>query len=168
MSVAGNSQSPLIFLSFVPSANLCDIRYCSISSGSRYAEENKGQEDKMAAPRQAVRCLRASTPTTRQFLWGRSILSSSSSSSAASSSYSPRSFSSTSSPLSPQQQAHNNAAASSSSTATHSPDRETHFGFQTVTESEKTERVAEVFTSVAETYDRMNDLMSFGWHRVWK
>lgn len=47
-------------------------------------------------------------------------------------------------------------------------DRETHFGFETVTEAEKTQRVAEVFSSVAETYDRMNDLMSFGWHRVWK
>lgn len=28
--------------------------------------------------------------------------------------------------------------------------------------------MADVFSSVAETYDRMNDLMSFGWHRVWK
>jgi len=37
-----------------------------------------------------------------------------------------------------------------------------------VTESEKREKVARVFTSVAEAYDRMNDLMSFGWHRVWK
>jgi 2-methoxy-6-polyprenyl-1,4-benzoquinol methylase len=37
-----------------------------------------------------------------------------------------------------------------------------------VTEGEKRERVAGVFTSVAESYDRMNDLMSFGWHRVWK
>lgn len=44
----------------------------------------------------------------------------------------------------------------------------THFGFETVTELEKTERVATVFTSVAESYDRMNDLMSFGWHRIWK
>ncbi|KAK3291392.1 ubiE/COQ5 methyltransferase family-domain-containing protein [Chaetomium fimeti] len=48
------------------------------------------------------------------------------------------------------------------------PSRPTHFGFETVTESEKRERVAGVFTSVAESYDRMNDLMSFGWHRVWK
>ncbi|KAK8037925.1 ubiquinone/menaquinone [Apiospora phragmitis] len=32
----------------------------------------------------------------------------------------------------------------------------------------KTERVAGVFHSVAESYDRMNDLMSFGWHRIWK
>lgn len=48
------------------------------------------------------------------------------------------------------------------------PSRPTHFGFETVTEAEKRERVAGVFTSVAESYDRMNDLMSFGWHRVWK
>ncbi|KAL7622301.1 2-hexaprenyl-6-methoxy-1,4-benzoquinone methyltransferase [Parahypoxylon ruwenzoriense] len=45
----------------------------------------------------------------------------------------------------------------------------THFGFQDgLSESEKTERVAGVFHSVAESYDRMNDLMSFGWHRIWK
>ncbi|KAI1402669.1 ubiquinone/menaquinone [Hypoxylon fuscum] len=45
----------------------------------------------------------------------------------------------------------------------------THFGFQDgISESEKTERVANVFRSVAESYDRMNDLMSFGWHRIWK
>ncbi|KAI8965069.1 ubiquinone/menaquinone [Daldinia sp. FL1419] len=45
----------------------------------------------------------------------------------------------------------------------------THFGFEDgLSESEKTERVAGVFHSVAESYDRMNDLMSFGWHRVWK
>ncbi|KAL5611702.1 hypothetical protein BROUX41_000722 [Berkeleyomyces rouxiae] len=46
--------------------------------------------------------------------------------------------------------------------------RTTHFGFQTVREEEKEKKVAGVFTSVAESYDRMNDLMSFGWHRVWK
>ncbi|KAI3335557.1 ubiquinone/menaquinone biosynthesis methyltransferase [Ustulina deusta] len=47
--------------------------------------------------------------------------------------------------------------------------RTTHFGFQDgLSESEKTERVAGVFRSVAESYDRMNDLMSFGWHRIWK
>lgn len=28
--------------------------------------------------------------------------------------------------------------------------------------------MAGVFHSVAESYDRMNDLMSFGWHRIWK
>ncbi|KAI1147704.1 ubiquinone/menaquinone biosynthesis methyltransferase [Nemania diffusa] len=47
--------------------------------------------------------------------------------------------------------------------------RTTHFGFQDgLSESEKTDRVAGVFHSVAESYDRMNDLMSFGWHRIWK
>ena len=48
------------------------------------------------------------------------------------------------------------------------PTRKTHFGYETVTKAEKQERVAGVFTNVAESYDRMNDLMSFGWHRVWK
>lgn len=47
-------------------------------------------------------------------------------------------------------------------------DRQTHFGFETVPESEKAQRVAGVFHSVAESYDKMNDLMSFGWHRIWK
>lgn len=44
----------------------------------------------------------------------------------------------------------------------------THFGYQTVAESEKAARVAEVFHSVARRYDLMNDLMSAGLHRVWK
>jgi demethylmenaquinone methyltransferase/2-methoxy-6-polyprenyl-1,4-benzoquinol methylase len=44
----------------------------------------------------------------------------------------------------------------------------THFGFETVAENEKAKRVAGVFTSVAGTYDVMNDLMSVGLHRVWK
>lgn len=47
-------------------------------------------------------------------------------------------------------------------------DRKTHFGFETVSEAEKQGRVAGVFTSVAESYDKMNDLMSFGVHRLWK
>ena len=58
--------------------------------------------------------------------------------------------------------------ATASSDFTRDPSRKTHFGYETVTEAEKQERVADVFTSVAESYDRMNDLMSFGWHRVWK
>ncbi len=66
-----------------------------------------------------------------------------------------------------------NPSSSPSSSATPEyaipdPSRPTHFGYETVTESEKRERVAGVFTSVAESYDRMNDLMSFGWHRIWK
>ncbi|MBS0446499.1 MAG: bifunctional demethylmenaquinone methyltransferase/2-methoxy-6-polyprenyl-1,4-benzoquinol methylase UbiE [Proteobacteria bacterium] len=45
---------------------------------------------------------------------------------------------------------------------------DTHFGFQTVDESEKASRVRGVFDSVATKYDVMNDLMSLGLHRAWK
>ena len=44
----------------------------------------------------------------------------------------------------------------------------THFGFKTVAESEKASHVAQVFHSVADRYDVMNDLMSAGLHRAWK
>lgn len=44
----------------------------------------------------------------------------------------------------------------------------THFGYQTVDEREKAAKVAQVFHSVAERYDVMNDLMSGGMHRLWK
>jgi demethylmenaquinone methyltransferase/2-methoxy-6-polyprenyl-1,4-benzoquinol methylase len=44
----------------------------------------------------------------------------------------------------------------------------THFGYQTVDEAEKAGKVADVFHSVANKYDVMNDLMSFGLHRIWK
>src|SRR3954468_2807458 len=44
----------------------------------------------------------------------------------------------------------------------------THFGFREVGESEKARLVGDVFTSVAKKYDVMNDLMSFGAHRIWK
>jgi len=44
----------------------------------------------------------------------------------------------------------------------------THFGYQSVAESEKAAKVAEVFHSVAARYDLMNDLMSGGIHRLWK
>jgi demethylmenaquinone methyltransferase/2-methoxy-6-polyprenyl-1,4-benzoquinol methylase len=44
----------------------------------------------------------------------------------------------------------------------------THFGFESVAEEEKAQRVAGVFDSVATRYDLMNDLMSAGLHRVWK
>lgn len=44
----------------------------------------------------------------------------------------------------------------------------THFGFKTVDESEKAQKVADVFHSVADKYDVMNDLMSAGLHRAWK
>jgi demethylmenaquinone methyltransferase/2-methoxy-6-polyprenyl-1,4-benzoquinol methylase len=44
----------------------------------------------------------------------------------------------------------------------------THFGFQSVDESDKAKRVRGVFDSVAPKYDVMNDLMSVGLHRAWK
>ena len=44
----------------------------------------------------------------------------------------------------------------------------THFGYQSVAESEKARKVADVFDSVAQRYDLMNDLMSGGMHRLWK
>lgn len=44
----------------------------------------------------------------------------------------------------------------------------THFGFQDVPESQKAEKVAEVFHSVAARYDIMNDVLSGGMHRLWK
>ncbi len=44
----------------------------------------------------------------------------------------------------------------------------THFGYQTVNETDKAARVADVFHSVASRYDVMNDLMSAGMHRLWK
>ena len=42
------------------------------------------------------------------------------------------------------------------------------FGFREVPREEKARRVDEVFSSVAFRYDLMNDLMSFGIHRLWK
>ena len=45
---------------------------------------------------------------------------------------------------------------------------QTDFGYQSVGEAEKAARVAGVFSSVADKYDLMNDLMSGGLHRLWK
>ena len=45
---------------------------------------------------------------------------------------------------------------------------DTDFGFERISEDEKARRVAQVFDRVAERYDLMNDLMSFGLHRLWK
>ena len=44
----------------------------------------------------------------------------------------------------------------------------THFGYEQVATEEKQGKVAEVFHSVADKYDVMNDLMSAGVHRLWK
>ncbi|GAA5984244.1 hypothetical protein JCM10908_006107 [Rhodotorula pacifica] len=60
-------------------------------------------------------------------------------------------------PLDPQPQ-----PSSSSTTAS------THFGFRDVPEPEKENLVRGVFSSVASSYDVMNDAMSFGIHRLWK
>ena len=45
---------------------------------------------------------------------------------------------------------------------------QTHFGFENVDEQDKARRVRGVFDSVAQRYDVMNDLLSFGMHRAWK
>jgi demethylmenaquinone methyltransferase/2-methoxy-6-polyprenyl-1,4-benzoquinol methylase len=47
-------------------------------------------------------------------------------------------------------------------------DRPVDFGFEKVPWAQKAERVRAVFSSVAGKYDLMNDLMSFGVHRLWK
>ncbi|MDQ5930214.1 MAG: demethylmenaquinone methyltransferase / 2-methoxy-6-polyprenyl,4-benzoquinol methylase [Bacteroidota bacterium] len=44
----------------------------------------------------------------------------------------------------------------------------THFGYQTVDETEKQAKVNDVFTKVAHQYDIMNDVMSLGIHHYWK
>ena len=44
----------------------------------------------------------------------------------------------------------------------------THFGFRDVPARDKQKLVGQVFTSVADNYDLMNDLMSLGIHRLWK
>ena len=47
-------------------------------------------------------------------------------------------------------------------------DSTTDFGYKKVATKDKVTRVGAVFNSVAEKYDVMNDLMSFGVHRIWK
>lgn len=47
-------------------------------------------------------------------------------------------------------------------------DNKTHFGYQSVDTTAKEGMVGQVFDSVAAKYDVMNDLMSFGIHRLWK
>jgi demethylmenaquinone methyltransferase/2-methoxy-6-polyprenyl-1,4-benzoquinol methylase len=44
----------------------------------------------------------------------------------------------------------------------------TDFGYERVPRDEKKDRVRGVFDSVAPRYDLMNDVMSFGLHRLWK
>jgi len=47
-------------------------------------------------------------------------------------------------------------------------EKTTHFGFRDVPLTDKARHVREVFDSVADSYDLMNDLMSLGIHRLWK
>ncbi len=47
-------------------------------------------------------------------------------------------------------------------------DNLTDFGFERVTFPEKTAKVKQLFSNVANHYDMMNDIMSFGLHRCWK
>ena len=44
----------------------------------------------------------------------------------------------------------------------------TSFGFRNIDEKKKTKKVKEVFDAVSSNYDLMNDLLSFGVHRLWK
>ena len=45
---------------------------------------------------------------------------------------------------------------------------DTNFGYEKVSPREKTRRVNKVFSSVADEYNLMNDIMSFGIHKLWK
>ena len=45
---------------------------------------------------------------------------------------------------------------------------DTDFGFARIAEGQKAKRVEQIFDRVAARYDLMNDLMSFGLHRLWK
>ena len=45
---------------------------------------------------------------------------------------------------------------------------QTDFGFHQIDEDRKVDEVRHVFDSVAPKYDLMNDLLSFGTHRLWK
>ena len=49
-----------------------------------------------------------------------------------------------------------------------SDSKQTNFGFRQVNEKDKADLVGDVFDSVSKNYDLMNDLMSFGIHRLWK
>ena len=48
------------------------------------------------------------------------------------------------------------------------PEPKTHFGYQQIDPKDKSEKVKYIFDNVVEGYDLMNDLMSFGIHRIWK
>ncbi|XP_057375131.1 2-methoxy-6-polyprenyl-1,4-benzoquinol methylase, mitochondrial-like [Daphnia carinata] len=54
------------------------------------------------------------------------------------------------------------------SSRTSDEDKKVDFGFQTVSATEKAQKVHQVFENVASKYDLMNDVMSVGIHRIWK
>ena len=43
-----------------------------------------------------------------------------------------------------------------------------NFGSRKVLKTKKTKLVSDIFSSVSNKYDLMNDAMSFGLHRLWK
>ena len=49
-----------------------------------------------------------------------------------------------------------------------SPSLSQSFGYEQVSEDERESRIRAVFNAVAPRYDLMNDVMSFGIHRLWK
>ncbi|QOY62559.1 bifunctional demethylmenaquinone methyltransferase/2-methoxy-6-polyprenyl-1,4-benzoquinol methylase UbiE [Lysobacter sp. H21R4] len=59
-------------------------------------------------------------------------------------------------------------ASTAAPAAQANPAGTTHFGFRDVPTGDKQKLVGEVFSSVAGSYDLMNDLMSMGIHRIWK
>jgi demethylmenaquinone methyltransferase/2-methoxy-6-polyprenyl-1,4-benzoquinol methylase len=59
-------------------------------------------------------------------------------------------------------------ASSTAGAGTSAAGGEADFGFRRVPEAEKAPMVRAVFESVAPRYDLMNDLMSGGFHRLWK
>ena len=61
-----------------------------------------------------------------------------------------------------------NEQSKTDTSSTESEGTETHFGYQQVPLEEKARKVADVFHSVADKYDLMNDLLSFGVNRLWK
>ncbi|MGB0937791.1 MAG: bifunctional demethylmenaquinone methyltransferase/2-methoxy-6-polyprenyl-1,4-benzoquinol methylase UbiE [Colwellia sp.] len=68
----------------------------------------------------------------------------------------------------PEIQPSNVASDQVKSDETSATDNTTHFGYKTIEKEDKVSMVAGVFHSVAKQYDVMNDLMSFGVHRLWK
>ena len=67
------------------------------------------------------------------------------------------------------QQSHQNKSSDQSRTNSHrADDPQTHFGYRNVPLSSKQTLVSSVFSSVAPSYDLMNDYMSLRIHRLWK